>query len=87
MLVVQCVIGTFNLNKGEALELEKKINLTKYKRTWINIAKILFRYATGHVDSDTMIVDVVTFRLLNSLNKMIYQDVKNQNYFLDPESF
>ena len=88
MLTIQSNIGSFSVNKKEALDLELKINLTKYKITWNNVANLLYRYAINFRETDEIInVSDDTYRLLFSLKREMYRNVLNQNYTMYPEGF
>ena len=55
------------LNKKEALDLELKLNVSKYRREWSNIGDILFNFQANATENASLLVTQQQFNYLTML--------------------
>jgi hypothetical protein len=78
LLTVSNPIGNnFKLTTRQAINLELKLNVTKYGRPWITIGDALFKFGSA-ISSDSLEVTSEQFEFLEMLNtKNSWEDCKN----------
>jgi len=67
-IIVTDEIKSFNVNKQEALTLEKKLNLSTYGKTWIYIGDHLYNFAIDREVDEKVLVTKFQYEYLNGLH-------------------
>jgi hypothetical protein len=70
---------SINVNKGDAIRMELKLNKTEHKRTWIHIGDALFDFGSNKKDaSNILTVTTEQFLFLEEMHNMLdyYRETK-----------
>ena len=70
---------SINVNKGDAIRMELKLNKTEHKRTWIHIGDALFDFGSNKKDaSNILTVTTEQYLFLEEMHNMLdyYRETK-----------
>ena len=70
---------SINVNKGDAIRMELKLNKTEHKLTWIHIGDALFDFGSNKKDaSNILTVTTEQFLFLEEMHNMLdyYRETK-----------
>ena len=69
---------SINVNKGDAIRMELKLNKTEHKRTWIHIGDALFDFGSNKKEATILTVTSEQYLFLEEMYNMLdyYRETK-----------
>ena len=68
MLTITDTITSFCVTREEAIALELKLNVTRYRKIWVAIGDILYAFGTGRYAKNTINVTTEQYQFLEILH-------------------
>ena len=77
-LIITDGVQSIKVNRKDAIRMELKLNVSQYKRSWIDIGDALFEYGSKNNGSVTLKVTEEQFVFLEEMHNMLdyYRETK-----------